>query len=100
MSSHEDAPAAEGSKYRGGCAPGMRVGREGIPGCHSTCLHRQSVEAYRDTRHAWEALRESGTLVSHSGTEVAAYQLEDDDFRERFPPPTFKDWLISRARPA
>lgn len=95
----DEAPPAEGSRYRGGCVTGMRVGRDGAPGCKASCLHRQTVEEYRDTRHAWESLRESGHLVPHGGTEVAAHQLEEDDFRQAFPPPTFRDWLIEHARP-
>lgn len=60
------------------CTPGMR-------GCRRDCLHRAMVHAYRDARHAWEALREA----EHHGM-----QLEDDDFAEQYPPVTFKRWLM------
>lgn len=89
------------STYRGGCAKGMpRTGA-----CRTGCLHRRLVEDYRDARAAWEALRESGAQaptsvpgVAHS--EAAIYQLEDEDFRAAFPPPTFRQWLEANARGA
>lgn len=67
--------------YRGGCAEGMPM--KGA--CHSACLHRASVLAYRDARDAWEALWETN------------HQLELGEFRETYPPPTFRDWLIATA---
>lgn len=51
--------------------------------CRRDCLHRAMVMQYRDARHAWEERREQGE----------AMQMEDDDYRAAFPPPTFKDWL-------
>ncbi|MGL5823687.1 MAG: hypothetical protein ACRCYU_02325 [Nocardioides sp.] len=64
-------------------------------------LWRETVaETYRDTRDAWEALRESSTVVpagavaGTAGAPVSAYQLEDDDFRAVFPAPTLKAALI------
>lgn len=85
------------SAYRGGCAKGMpRFGA-----CRRDCLHRAFVEEYRDARHAWEALRESDTIVMGvAGTAhaaIAAYQLTDEEFARAFPPPLFRDWLLSRA---
>lgn len=69
--------------YRGGCAKGMPA----RGACHAKCLHRASVLAYRDTRDAWEALRET------------VHQLEPEEFRESYPPPTFKAWLTGHAGP-
>lgn len=78
--------------YRGGCVRGMpRVGA-----CHTRCLHREMVEDYRSTRHAWEEARESGRPVSaeHAGgAAIAMHQLEDDDYAAAYPPPTFRAWL-------
>lgn len=71
-------------------------------GCHRGCLHRRSVLDYRAARAAWEALRESDVIVDvagAAGADVAAYQLEDDDFARAFPPPTFREWLIDHAGP-
>lgn len=71
-------------------------------GCRVGCLHRALVESYYDARHAWEALRESDTPVPAAfafGADVTCQQLEDDDFRAAFPPPTFKQWLIDQHRP-
>lgn len=85
-------------RYRGGCAPGMPV--EGA--CRRDCLHRALVEDYRAARAAWEALRESDAVVpagaAYGGEGVAMHQLEDDEFRAWFPPPTFKTWLQRSAR--
>lgn len=96
-----DEPAAVPPRYRGGCAPGMRVGREGVPGCHASCLHRQLVEGYRDARHAWEALLESDAVVDVAGgahSIVTGAQLTADELAVWVPRPTFKDWLIGHAR--
>ena len=73
--------------YRGGCVKGMPVGRDGRPGCHAKCLHRSSVQDYRDSRHAWEEARENSLHM----------QMEDDEYRDRYPPPTFKRWLQGLA---
>jgi hypothetical protein len=62
--------------------------------------HLWLVESYRDARDAREALRESGSSVgaAHSyGSDVAAYQLEPDDFAAAYPPVTFRDWLVGNA---
>lgn len=45
------------------------------------------TDVYRDARDAWEALRES----------ELCYQLEDDEFRVTYPPPTFKLYLLALA---
>jgi len=69
-------------------------------GCHARCLHRVLVEGYRDARHAWEALRESDTPVPAAyagGATTTCMQLEDDEFRAAYPPPTFKQWLIDHS---
>lgn len=71
------------------CSPNMRA-------CHSRCLHRAQVDEYRAARAAWEALRESSTIVDvagGAGAAIAAYQLEESDFRGAFPAPNFKEWL-------
>lgn len=53
------------------------------------------TSTYLDARHAWEALRESGTPAwnaagaAHSG--VACYQLSEDEFAELHPQPLLKD---------
>lgn len=72
------------------CAKGMPTRKDDVPGsgCHRACLHRQSVTEYRDWRHAWVENRERGE----------AMQMEDDDYRAAFPPPTFGDWLRGAGR--
>lgn len=76
------------------CAPKMR-------GCRASCLHRQLVENYRDARFANEALRESSApaygAAGAANSGAGAHQLTDDEFRELYPAPTFKDWLIAHA---
>ena len=62
------------------CPPGMR-------GCRRGCLHRQMVDEYRDWRINWEENREKEPNL----------QMEDDDYREAYPPPTFKAWLKGRV---
>jgi hypothetical protein len=46
------------------------------------------VSEYRDAVFAREALREQGEQM----------QMEDEEFREKFPPVLFKDWLKGRKR--
>lgn len=80
--------------YRGGCVRGMP--RRGA--CHQLCAHRAMVEDYRAARTAWEERRETGEAAPTSvpgiaGSGVAIHQLEDDDYRRAFPPPTFRAWL-------
>jgi len=73
---------------------------KGMQKCRRGCLHRRLVLDYRDARFAWEALRESDTFVDTTGAAgalVSCYQLEDREFREKFPAPTFKQWLIDQA---
>lgn len=70
------------SDYRGGCARGMPL--DGA--CHRACLHRQSVQEYRDWRTSWEERREDEYHM----------QLEDDEYAAMYPPPTFRDWLAGR----
>lgn len=76
----EEAPV----KLHGGCHKGMPV-RSDQPGtgCHRACLHRRSVQEFRDWRHSWEEARERDHHM----------QLEDDDYAARYPPPTFRAWL-------
>ena len=62
------------------CSKGMRSCRRG-------CLHRSLVLEYRDARDAWIKNREQGE----------AMQMEDDEYAERFPPPTFKEWIIQKG---
>jgi hypothetical protein len=76
------------------CAKAMR-------GCAASCLHRASVNAYRDSRDAWEAARESDApawdAAGAANSGAAAHQLDDAAFREAYPAPTFKAWLIGQA---
>lgn len=73
------------------CAPRMAVRRDDQPGsgCHLRCLHRQMVEEYRNAREAWEIQRDD---------ECVGYKAEERDYQERKPGPTFKKWLLERAR--
>lgn len=48
------------------------------------------VAEYRDARDAWVQLRETGDRM----------QMEDEEYRAVFPPPTFKQWLIGRTGPS
>jgi ribosome modulation factor len=66
--------------YRGGCAKGMPV----VGACRRDCLHRAMVQEYRDWRTSWEERREHGDHM----------QMEDQEYAERYPPPTFKAWLV------
>jgi hypothetical protein len=45
------------------------------------------VLEYRDSRHAWEEARENELHM----------QMEDDEYRAKYPPPTFKKWLQGLA---
>lgn len=69
--------------YSGGCVTGMPL--QGA--CRRSCGHRSMVQEYRDWRHSWEERRED----NHH------YQLEDDDYAQLYPPPTFRTWLQARA---
>jgi hypothetical protein len=90
-------------EYRGGCTKGMRAGTDTTPGCSRSCGHRRLVEGYRDARFAWEALRESGTPVmpptGGAGAVTAPSRMDEEEFRDQFPPPTFKEWLIDNRAP-
>lgn len=71
-----------------------------VGACRRACQHRTFVDDYRDAVHAWEALRESDTVVDvpgGSGAVVAAYQLTDDEFAAAHPRPLFRDWLLAHA---
>lgn len=58
-----------------------------VGACRRDCLHRAMVTEYRDWRASWEERREAGPHM----------QMEDDDYRAAYPPPTFKAWLQGRA---
>lgn len=85
MSDTTEPPA----KLHGGCHKGMPVRRDDEPGsgCRRACLHRRSVQEYRDWRHAWEERREHRDNM----------QLEDDDYARLWPPPTFRAWLEGKV---
>jgi hypothetical protein len=70
--------------YRGGCAKGMPL----RGACRRDCLHRQLVLDYRDARTAWEHQREEGDNM----------RMEDDEYRQQHPPPTFRAWLTAARR--
>lgn len=57
------------------------------------------TDTYRDARYAWERRRESSepvwAVTGAANSGCACYQLEDDDYRALFPPPTFKDVLLA-----
>jgi hypothetical protein len=71
--------------------------------CRRDCLHRATVEAYRDERRRWEADRESGRIVSGAnvagihGAQISAHQLSADEYAAAYPPPLFRDWLEQQA---
>ena len=69
--------------YRGGCAKGMPM----AGACRASCGHRALVQEFRDWRHSWEERRE----------DTYHHQLEDDDYAQLYPAPTFRDWLVARA---
>lgn len=65
--------------------------------------HEALVTEYQDARRAWEDARDSGREAHQAAgaahSLVAMHQLEDDEYRELYPPPTFRAWLIGqRAR--
>lgn len=75
----------------------------GMVSCRKDCLHRASVEQYRDARHSWQEGRESGRIVSGenvagiNGANVSAYQLTDEQYAAAYPAPLFKTWLEQQA---
>lgn len=59
------------------------------------------VGEYHDAVTHLENNRESGAIVPaaySSGAMVAAYQLEDDEYREAYPTILFRDFLIDYHR--
>lgn len=59
--------------------------------------HAALVDSYRAARSQWEEGQGSGREVYQApgaaGSLAVAAQLEDDDYRAMFPPPTFRAWL-------
>lgn len=54
------------------------------------------TETFQAAAHAREALRESGHLVDTAGAahaEVAAYQLEPEEFDRLYPAPRLADYM-------
>lgn len=76
---------ADEAKYRGGCRPGLVSRSPGFPGCATTCLHRQSVTAYRDERRR---------QYEHAVEQAKGYDTELAEYLALHPLPTFKNWLI------
>ena len=75
-----------------------------LEGGHKPHWWRDLVTSvYRDQWDAWEALRESGSIIppgavaGASGAAISAYQLEDADFRAAYPPPTLGAVLTGLA---
>jgi hypothetical protein len=58
------------------------------------------TSTFRDHRDARDALRESSTVVNGHGadTTVAAYQLEDAEFDQRFPKPTLRAVMVGLSQ--
>jgi hypothetical protein len=57
---------------------------------------------YRDARDAWLALREScqplgARVAGAAGSTISYAQLDDESFREHYPPPRYRDFLASHA---
>lgn len=63
------------------CSPGMRK-------CGARCLHRAFVQAYRDSRQAYE---------DRVDDESIGYATERAEIMQRDPGPTFRQWLIDSA---
>lgn len=82
-------PDSSPKKLHGGCHKAMPVRKDDQPGtgCRRACLHRASVQSYRDWRHAWEEARENGENM----------RLEDYEYAAKYPPPTFKHWLTGKG---
>lgn len=59
---------------------------KGLRSCRRDCLHRKSVLEYRDGHDAWEAAKESEEFMN----------LEESDFKNVYPEPNFKAWLIGK----
>lgn len=59
------------------------------------------TNTYRDARDAWEARRESGApawnAAGAANSDVAMYQLSDQEYAELYPPPRFGDFLAELA---
>lgn len=59
------------------------------------------TETYRNSRTAWEALRESSApaygIAGAAGSDAACYQLTDAEFAELHPIPMLRDVLVALA---
>lgn len=64
------------------CSKGMRK-------CKALCLHRDFVESYRMAYWNWEEEMDRVCI---------GYKTEEEEYRQRNPPPLFKDWLIHHRR--
>lgn len=88
-----------GSYARGNIQPACKPCQDKQGGLEAVKANGYMIDEYRAARDAREALRESGQLapssvagIAHS--DVAMYQLDDDDFDRAVPSVTFREWLI------
>ena len=80
-----------------------KAGQRGRNRWRPGCRHCEILEAYEAARDAWWARRESGEdagggTAGTANSGVGYYQLSDEEYRQLFPMPRFKDFLIEMAR--
>lgn len=60
------------------------------------------THTYRDARAAWEHRRESSApawgAAGAAHSSAGCHQLTDEEYRELYPPPLFRDVLIGLSR--
>ena len=78
------------------CFPGMpeRVNDQPFTGCRPDCLHRASVEAYREMKIFADETRKIRREKATGG-----HATEGKEWDALHPPFTFKQWLVDNRRP-
>ncbi len=80
-----------------------KAGERGRQRWRAGCRHCEVIDAYQAARDAWEARRWSGEdaggkVAGTANSGVGYYQLSDDEYRQIFPMPLFRDYLIQMRR--
>lgn len=80
-----------------------KAGQRGRNRWRPGCRHCEILEAYQAARDAWEYRRWSGEdcgggVAGTANSGIGYYQLSDDEYKQIFPMPKFKDFLIGMAR--
>lgn len=77
-----------------------RAGERGRQRWRANCRHCQAIDNFRAARDAWEHRRWSGEdsggkVAGTANSGVGYYQLSDEEYRQIFPMPKFKDFLLA-----